>query len=197
MTMASDSGKQPGILMAIGHYLDPVWPPAMVASGVASTLIPSGSALSWTFSAAYFAVFFGALACDLFVHMGNLCERCIRAIPLDPQAAIERDRMWLKLFHRTSSQIWVHIRSVRVPVPNKLLALMLLGTAVLTAIRLTFDPGEQALKFVALLTWTTPLASIFWATYRHNRLQPWCPFCPRDDGDDRVEAPEPDPSISS
>jgi hypothetical protein len=195
MSTMNGGGNRPSIPMVIGHYLDPLWPPAMIASGVVSTLLPVGSALSWTFGLVYTAVIFGALACDIFVHSSNLCERCIQAVPLNPQAAIDRDRMWLKFFHRFSSHAHLRIRATSVPVPTGLLSLLLIGMAVQLAIRLAFDPDKQMTTVVGLVTVTIPLACAFWSGYRHNRLQPWCPLCRRDDGSE-VEAPDPDPSIS-
>lgn len=197
MSTMSNGSNRPAIAEMIGHYTDPLWAPAMVASGVTSAVIPVGSTLGWAFSLVYVAVIFGAVACNVFAHGGTrLCERCVRADPLDPQAAVERDRIWLKIFHRVSRHVVLHIRSTHVPLPTSFFALLLFCLAAQLAIRLIFDPGKQAMAFVSLLTVTIPLASVLWATHRHNRLKPWCPFCRRDDGGDEVEAPEPDPSIS-
>jgi len=131
--------------------------------------------LHWVSALAFAAAGFAGLA----VHRKRLCERCISSAPvLDPQGAVDRWRLALRLGHK----------------PVLLLAAVVPAIAVVIAGE--FDRHLPS----ALFTWTAAwlmsvLAALNYATWQHQRLQLWCPWCPRDDGGEDEAAPVPDPGV--
>lgn len=105
-------------------------------------------------------------------HDAELCERCIDRMPLDPQAAVDKQRAKLRIHH-------------------KLLRCFIAWLAV----TITGDLMPQHWIATKCVESTATLFCLFlmYAIAIHSRLQPWCPFCPRDDGGDDDTADTPDP----
>lgn len=112
----------------------------------------------------------GALAVIL-MHERELCERCISRIPLDPQKTVNRYRQALRAIHHPK---W------------------LLGSAIAPLIVGASLPQQWWETKTANSLCTVIGAIALFSVFRHQRLQPWCPFCRRDDGDD-TPATIPDP----
>lgn len=191
----SSHGRNIGI--TIGHFLGPMWSPLMVASSATQVLLPKDTALAEGASWAYTILFLGALACNILFHQGRLCELCARAVPLDPQSVVERDRMWLRLYHSVYTNVFIRVRGHSIPFPLRIFLYMLTLLGIMAAIRFTIDPGEVGSDLTSLFVYSIPIAAVFWSSFRHDRLHLWCPFCRWGRGDDEeVTTPEPDPAAS-
>lgn len=113
---------------------------------------------------------FAALYANL-KHDGELCERCIAHMPLDPQTAVDKHRKQLRTHHRLSR--------------------VFAAGLTLTVIGDVLPQHWIAAKALASSS-TVVFLGLFYVIAVHNRLQPWCPFCPRDEGDDdTVDVPDP------
>ena len=123
---------------------------------------------------------FLVLAVAEYRHDHKLCDACIANWPLDPQTEVDRGRRWLHMDHRWSDA------------PKLRLALMLGALAVmsllLVALLFTTDTLWPSQLFNAGVYVVLALSA--YARHVHKRLQPWCPWCHRDDGDDHFH-PEP------
>lgn len=104
-------------------------------------------------------------------HSRELCDKCLGEMPLDPDKAVKRNMRPLWLIH--------HMKKPAIA----------MGVVFLASIALPKHWWETHviadLLFAAVCYW-------MFAAMRHQRLQPWCPWC-RDDGDDFFEE-VPDPT---
>lgn len=108
----------------------------------------------------------------MIVHLRDLCERCIGAMPLDPEKAINREKFFLWLNHAW----W--------------LRLTMIIEMLLTDVFLKADGVLDR----SVNTWYDLwIALIFTAMLRHSRLEPWCPWCRGGGGGGEVEE-VPDPT---
>lgn len=104
-------------------------------------------------------------------HDRELCERCMARMPLDSDAAVRRNRPILKARHHSW---WI------------------LGTVIgLLVIQDLFPAHSWKSGAVATLG-NVVIALFFFVVDRHNRLQPWCPWC-RGGGDDEALVPDTPP----
>jgi len=175
----------PPVLMWIGHYALWVMPVYIVAAIAAdATGRPYWSA--WVGGAAIIA-FWGAIIIDNSYHSAKLCERCMGATPLDPQAAVERWKPALKADHR-----------------NKLILLILLanfvwvfgvGNVLVDGAHWAGIPKHHDVWAYFLQDLSTLIIiPAYWLIQRvHRDLYPWCPWCHWDDGGDEEKVPDPDP----
>jgi len=105
-------------------------------------------------------------------HDRGLCEHCLAAMPLNPSelAVHYKRRFWLS--HTGAQPRYVILYLV-----------VLIGS--------NFLPGR-----IGLLIWTlvqTSMIYLILAYSTHRRLQPWCPWCRNDGGDDDEQPATPDP----
>lgn len=131
-----------------------------VPTGVATIATPylPDSLATVTYVAAWIgvAVGLGALTISALWHRG-LCEACISAVPLDAPRLGARHRRQFAAIHaltRTRTRVTVG------------------ALVAATVMKLTILVWLPALAVCA--------AAIFWgaiALLRHQRLQPWCPYC--------------------
>lgn len=127
------------------------------AATIATPYLPSPLA-TVTYVAAWLgvAVGLGALTISALWHRG-LCEACISAVPLDAPRLGDRYRRQFAAIHaltRTRTRVTVG------------------ALVAATVMKLTILVWLPALAVCA--------ATIFWgavALLRHQRLQPWCPYC--------------------
>jgi hypothetical protein len=107
----------------------------------------------------------------IWKHNAELCERCIARMPLNPQSAVDKHRTKLRIHHQLVRWFVVWL-----------------------AATITGDVMPQHWIATKCIQSAATLSCLFviYAIAVHNRLQPWCPFCPRDDGDDDA-ADVPDP----
>jgi len=176
MTTTTDGGRWPReerlnrSAMLLGHY-EALFLLIAVGAGIASDVLGNPAALSWPVTATWLA-WFVTIAADLRCHRWQLCERCIRHAPaLNPQAAVDRWRRALWLFHQRLVQA-------------ALMAVML-GLIFTSALGHHEQPWQYAIDVLALVI----LAGVTVARYEHGRLQPWCPWCHWGDGGDEEAAP--------
>lgn len=105
-------------------------------------------------------------------HTRELCDKCLGDMPLDPDKAVKRNMRLLRLIH--------HMKKPAI----------VLGVIFIVSIALPKHWWEahvlSDLLFVAITYW-------LFAVMRHNRLEPWCPWC-RDDGDGDTFEEVPDPT---
>lgn len=113
-------------------------------------------------------------------HDHKLCDACIAGWPLDPQAEVEQRRGWLRMEHR-----WVDARRWLIWVVA--VAAMVVAVGLATLVVLSDQVWPQRVFSLALYVFFGLAA---YARHVHKRLQPWCPWCHRDDGDDHFH-PEP------
>lgn len=122
------------------------------------------------------------------VHDHKLCDECIAAWPLDPQAEVEQRRGWLRMEHR-----WADVRRWITVAISIVVVGIAVGLAVMVVV--TGQSWPQRAFSIALYVW---FGSTAYSRHVHKRLEPWCPWCHRDDGDDHFH-PEPvtPPSVKS
>ncbi|RJL21123.1 hypothetical protein [Bailinhaonella thermotolerans] len=118
------------------------------------------------------------------VHARRYCDWCTRALPLDTQAQIARNRYALRTWHR-------------LPRSGRLLA----GLTALWAASLAVAFGGRAAGVpvevsgrIALGMLVGPIAVLGLVSQIHQRLRPWCPWCRRGGGGEEPGEPEPGPS---
>lgn len=146
---------------------------AALAAGVLYNILGRPGWLDWPATALWFA-WYAALAAQMLYHDSHLCERCIAAAPLNPQAAVDRWKPALGQWHRV-------------------LANLVFSAAALALIWVHWHP---AWLWYALNSAGLVLLAVFWlAEYQHRRLYPWCPWCHWGGGGDEElvpDAPVPD-----
>jgi hypothetical protein len=165
--------------MWLGHYAT-LFLLAAVAASVAddATGQPSGP-VNWITTAAWMAWIVAFLA-DIGHHQEHLCERCVAASPLDPQAEVDRWRRVLRLHHERRAMI----------------ALFggILAWDFVSASLFRHPPG-WALAVDAVTA--VALGASYAFTWKHRRLYPWCPFCGWDGGGEHEVSPDvPAPAAS-
>lgn len=202
MTTASSSAAAGGhgrlfhLAMLLGHY-------SRRTSPVVTILVWALIILGWwapdynksLLGAAFYFTVLGLLVaditglfCRIFVHDRNLCLRDLQESPLlDPQSAVDKNIRALRTchsrrFHKT-----------------------LLGISFAPIVVLLAVAGIKEMPLLVKVALTVMAAAGITTTIYvghiqnvHSRLQPWCPFCRRDDGpDDPVVEPTPDPVSSA
>lgn len=169
------------LLIAIGHYAAPM---AWIMYLVTVTISLArwwGAVIPFWISIPFMVSTIAALAAEMY-HDRKLCVLDIKAGPLlDPQAAVDKHRPALKLYHRPR-QRWTMTAVALLP-------LLLPWTRHLnpgTPVKILFS----AMSVAAIISTLRLLRAL----EHHRRLHPWCPWChPRRDKDDDVVAPVPDP----
>jgi hypothetical protein len=118
------------------------------------------------------------LLVDKRYHAPRLCERCIAATPLDPQASVDRWLRFLRMEHETGRWFLV--------------------MAAVFGLDVWVDSWHHWLGDVTDFMLMAVLATVYAAEYIHRRLYPWCPFCHWGDGGDHEAAPDvPAPTVSA
>lgn len=110
--------------------------------------------------------------CLIFTHLDTPCVRCARHLPIDAEEQAERKSRWLKAHHRL--HYWL---------PG------LAFGAWVTSWTVAGTPAGRIMVACAvalLLPWAALIRV-------HGRLQPWCPWC-RDNGGENAAEDAPDPS---
>ena len=120
-----------------------------------------------------------------FRHDRMLCDACIADWPLDPQAEVDRRRRWLHMDHR-----WTDAPKLRIIL---LCAALTFCSLVLAAVLFLTDQAWPTRVYSAALYLFFGLAA--YARHVHKRLQPWCPWCHRDDGGHFHPEPVTPPSV--
>lgn len=132
-------------------------------------------------------VLFGTSALVQLRHLfGPPCTECARAMPLNPAESAQGNRgsRWaLRAAHGVFASLaaW--------------------GVALLVLLALSFRPLYGAIGMGGAAwaaNWFLSLSlglmlAANWVTRTHNRLLPWCPYCPDDEGDGD-ESPTPTPT---
>lgn len=120
---------------------------------------------------------FGTIALTRHESDGR-CERCLAAVPfLDPQGAVDRRRRELRLYHRRRLNITIQV------------AVLVVGVMIPPSVF-----GYAWWFFVVrMFTFAIIGSYMAWVMIVHNRLRPWCPYCPRWGGGDDPAPQEPDP----
>jgi len=122
-------------------------------------------------------------------HDRQLCERCVLAIPLDTQAAVDKHRRALRIMHGP--------RTLR---GNLILAGVLLACLLGWVVGLFISvPWYLSVPIVMVIIGFGGIVAP-WSYEWHRRLQPWCPQCRDDNGwddDDVIPEPSPDPQIKA
>ena len=116
-------------------------------------------------------------------HRQALCWRCADKIPVDIDAAVTRRRSQLIMIHRFNTLMRTRRRFVIGSVVYVLVAFAIVKWA------------PEFIKFGINLLIPIFIIYFIWAARVHGRLMPWCPWCRgRDDGEDEVVEPTPDPA---
>jgi hypothetical protein len=119
---------------------------------------------------ALYASFYAGL-----LHDSRPCIVCAAKLPLDPASAAGRARPALRLRHLAQDKLGWKI--------------IVVYTAVLFGLPAGWPSNIWAIGSQAAIV--AVLLAVWW----HEKLQPWCPWCRHDDGDDSTKhQPEPDPS---
>lgn len=167
-----------GTTMWLGHNSRVLFASAAVlfiAQDAAGTAAPSW--VNWT-SNAVSAVVLYSLYAEFSVHNRQLCERCIAASPLDPQAAVRRWKAALRAAHARALQ-WGIVAGWTVKI--------VLGFAL----------GHDTWLFAADAVLCAACAVTALSYWLHRRLYPWCPFCRWDEGGGHEVSPDvPAPAVT-
>lgn len=178
MTAATDEPRRSNrALMLTGHYS---WVFLAVLVPVSLSSVFTGQHY-WELNLAgalcmtlWFAALFVA---DKGYHDARLCERCIAATPLNPQASVDRWRRFLRLEHATGTQFGVFM--------------VIFGLDIFLVWRHSWLSNVSDVLVLVLLT------LMYSGEYIHRRLYPWCPWCHWDDGGDVEVSPDvPAPTVS-
>jgi hypothetical protein len=182
MTTASESGgrRHNSTLMWLGHHSIKIMVPAMliVVAYYLTGLYNAPDPVGWTIAGVWLFWYF-TMTLDERYHEARLCERCVAATPLDPQAAVSR---WKPALRAT------HARNARTAVLILILAWAFGGAYVVSSHSWPYRAGGV---LVALI-----LAGIAVADWVHRKLYPWCPWCNWGGGGEHEEVPDPDPADS-
>lgn len=122
--------------------------------------------------------------CQVVLHERHLCLRDLDDAPLlDPQAAVDQHRRALRIHHNRRQYLVALITGV---LPLAILLVMTGQASYPVGVKLALTAlaaiGVAANCYVGYIQAT------------HRRLQPWCPWCRRNDGGDPVVSPTPDPA---
>lgn len=166
-------------MMRTGHYAFRIVLPVCVAAFIARDALgnPQGS-VSFLFDSIS-ACWCWAVWCEIRVHSRHLCERCAAKTPLDPQRAITRWRLALLGYHRGVLQAAF---------------IAVLSWIALTAI-LFRGPQWPYWADLADIGIQVFIATVILFSWKHSRLQPWCPYCRWGDGGEPETVPGPDPDL--
>jgi hypothetical protein len=167
--------------MWLGHYsMLALWAViAVTITGDATGQQHHGGVMTWITAAAW-TVWVVALLADMRRHQETLCERCVAAIPLDPQAAVTERKAILRAYHGSAVLI-LEVVALACVIP---LLLFSLGQPPLWAYVLD-APAVLAIGALSVITW------------QHRRLYPWCPFCRWEDGGGHEVSPDvPAPAVT-
>jgi hypothetical protein len=175
----------------IGHYAEPIFPFILTASAVAGAvmdaLMPRDSLPAAVFAVVVVLTLLVLVFTEALGHRGMLCDLCAAATPLDGGVLAERRRWMLRLAHfpnaGTPTQAMFRLA---------LFAMAATAINLVTSVVLSLPPSVT--DIIRIATLTAPFALVMWASHRHNRLRPWCPYCRWDGGGDAEIAPAPDPS---
>lgn len=169
-----------GPMMRLGHCAMAVLP-FIIASFIIRDLLGwPGGGVSFVFDVLTSA-WAWTIWCEITVHSRHLCERCAAETPLDPQRSIDRWRPALFGFHRGVLQ--------------GALVAVLAWAAVTTVV--FHGPHWPYWACVADACLQAAIAVTLFGSYKHSRLQPWCPYCHWDDGGDAEVSPDvPAPAVS-
>jgi hypothetical protein len=164
--------------MWLGHYSTVLLLAAVATSVADDATGQSQGALEWAASAVWLA-WIAAFTADIGRHQERLCERCIAASPLDPQAAVTRWRGVLRLHHARRAGLALLGGIIAWDVVNSLFR----------------HPPAWALAIDALTA--VVLGASYAVTWQHRRLYPWCPFCRWGEGGAHEVSPDvPSPSAA-
>jgi hypothetical protein len=176
----------PPALMWAGHYC--LW---FAIPFIVLILADDGAGrpvgLTGAVTAGWF-VFIAAIITDRNYHAPRLCERCMGAAPLDPQAAVERWRPALRADHNQRLMFTLLAANL----------IWIIGTQnlLVNGIRAAGLPAHHDVWAYCLqdIPSLIIMVAYFIAVRIHRDLYPWCPWCHWGDGGGPEEtAPVPDP----
>lgn len=164
-------------LLIAGHLLLPVYPPLLIGITLLDYVLYGNGA--WTIC---MILLLPPVMCSIvghvLVHASTPCGWCIRAVPLNPGKAVEAKRHWLRLCH------WM-VQGKRIYIP-------MVGWLISTTASLVL--GHPISNTLTLFLFAIPMAALMTARKWHGRLQPWCPYCWRGDGEEEPASPDPRPA---
>jgi hypothetical protein len=156
-------------LMAAGHYS---WVFMVVFVAFALAAIVTSNRLLWldiVADVAMVAWWFALGVLDKRYHEARLCERCVHAAPLDPQAAVDRWKAALKTEH---------------------FPVLVLAALVSVLVVSWLVPQHGWPHLLARLLTLAAFMLLYVPEYVHRRLYPWCPWCRWEDDGDPEQVPE-------
>ena len=167
-------------LMWLGHHSIKLMAAALliVTAYYLTGLYNGPDPVGWAMAGVWLFWYF-TMILDERYHTARLCERCVAATPLDPQAAVSRWRPALRVKHARKAEaaglILVVVWSFG-------------GPLVVSSHSWPYRAGGV---LVALI-----LAGVAGTGWVHRKLYPWCPWCNWGGGGEHEEAPDPDPADS-
>lgn len=165
-------------LMFLGHY-SWVFLVVLVVLDVANdATLAHWPVLSRLVGVAWVLWLFDLMIVDKSYHDARLCERCIAATPLNPEAAAERWDRCLQLEHSGFR--------------------MSLVLFTVVGLNLWIQTYHDWIGYLTDALVLMSIVVVYGAEYAHRRLYPWCPYCHWRDGGDPEYVPEhdPDPGVS-
>lgn len=171
-TCRADLHKEPGRWSAaLAHYA--VWN-LLVLAPITTTVGVLAVHLNGWWTIAYSAAHLLMITLLIFSlhHATTPCMTCARRLPTNGGELAEKRMWWLKFWHRDS--LWLFSYSLAAWVMSWALADTVLGRVLV---------GSAGTVLIALIL----------LTRAHSRVQPWCPWCRDDNGND-VGSESPDPA---
>ena len=147
----------------VGHYA-PGLLVTMVGALIVITVVPLAVPVPALFGLMALALF---LAYAVLAHNRQLCERCVRALPLDAAKVAARYKLRFRVAHLFESRLFAACYLA-----------VVLGAAVFSV-----NPVGRYLWAAVQAT----LAYLLFVYVAHQRYQPWCPDCRN--GGSEIEAP--------
>lgn len=175
MTVADRPQRRDPLLLWLGHFsIWFLW--AFIAVAITGDVSHWGF-LTWP-SGGMTIVMITAMVAGVR-HDFRLCERCIAATPLDPQAAVQRWRPVLQAYHRYRLRMAIGLAAI---------------AAFIAVALVRHPPWWLPVLAVAAFVIIGLLNTI---QHRHRRLYPWCPWCRWEGGGDEELVPDvPAPTVS-
>lgn len=161
-------------IVAVGHYsayaLALVALPFVAVTFVVAPGVPGTCAVLL-----YVALF----ACYV-AHDGRLCLRCAQTVPVNGPAVAERRDRALRAVHHIRRRLPWYVAAF----------FAALAARVVSAVFVEWPRAAGGVFLLAVVV--APVSVTILLSTRHDRIQPWCPYCRWGGGDDGPEEFAPD-----
>lgn len=179
MTVHDDSQRRSKVLRYLGHYNILVLTTVMLLTASDDATNQRNQLLNWSDNVGWI-LWVTAVVVNHVYHEEHLCEWCVASSPLNPQAAVNRWLLALRLHHAI-----------------KLKITMLISYVVWALVIHNVYHTQPAWVNYTNAALCVLILIVYLPTWQHHRLYPWCPWCHWRGGGDHEISPEvPTPTMS-